>query len=81
MSPCRCLLKDIRKDDILQAIRDLTAALPEAFRCDESLYENRLSVCRECSSLLDGLCLKCGCYVEYRCAHLKMHCPDVPSRW
>lgn len=39
------------------------------------LYERRLSVCKECERLLDGMCNACGCYVELRAAIDHNKCP------
>lgn len=41
----------------------------------QSIYENRLAVCRDCDYLEAGTCLACGCYVELRAAVKKNKCP------
>ena len=44
-------------------------------KASEELYEERLSVCKECDMLLTGMCRSCGCYVELRAAVTKNYCP------
>ncbi len=39
------------------------------------LYETRLSLCKECDLLLDGMCRACGCFVELRATMKKNSCP------
>lgn len=52
-------------------IRDLD----EALKVEEPLYEERLSLCRKCDLLADGMCRTCGCYVELRAVMKKNSCP------
>ena len=77
----RCLLEDIHEDQLLETIRDMIQSLPQDLKVSEVSYRSRLSLCRACDHLLSGMCLKCGCYVELRCAYLNRHCPDIPSQW
>ena len=44
-------------------------------------YEERLRICTECDSLMNGMCGVCGCYVEMRAAVKTHYCPDVKKRW
>ena len=48
-------------------------------KCGE--YERRLSICKECDRLLDGMCTVCGCYVEMRAAVTTNCCPAVRAKW
>lgn len=80
--PCtRCLLAEIDPDGVYKSIRELTAALPDDVKAPPDIYEKRLSACRECSALRDGMCSICGCFVEYRAANIKQVCPSVPAKW
>ena len=76
----RCLLHEAAEEDILAAIREKIATIPEMERAEESLYQTRLEACRTCDQLLSGMCLKCGCYVEFRAAFRRMKCPNVRER-
>ena len=80
--PCKkCLLAEAGQADISAEIERLKAALPEGERASVPEYEKRLSRCRECESLSEGMCIKCGCFVELRAAKAKSCCPDVPAKW
>lgn len=54
---------------------------PEEKRVSEEIYRNRLEICRKCEELINGMCRKCGCYVELRALKKKISCPYVPSKW
>lgn len=63
---------------------DLTAYIERfdiSMRVSDDEFEKRLAICKECSHLVSGTCLKCGCYVELRAAIKKNHCADTPRRW
>lgn len=77
----KCLLKDMDKDEYFKNIYDYISNIDEELKVDDSEYERRLSVCKECDNLLDGMCRKCGCYVELRAAMKKNYCPDVHKHW
>ena len=42
--------------------------LDEEIKADEETYEKRLSICKTCDYLSDGMCRACGCFVELRAA-------------
>ena len=78
----RCLLEDLPSGAALAAtVREWIDQLPPERRAPEELRQRRLSACRSCHSLADGLCALCGCYVEFRAAKLSSRCPDLPDRW
>lgn len=78
--PCRrCLTRDMDQGEYFKNLHTYIANLDEDIRTDEALYEKRLSLCRECDRLLDGMCRACGCFVELRAAIGKNVCPY--SRW
>ncbi len=49
--------------------------LDDELKVEEPLYEERLSQCKECNLLADGMCRACGCYVELRAVMKKNGCP------
>lgn len=81
MSPCRCLLKDTPEKELLQNIREYISGLDEEVKADEEVYQKRLSVCESCDKLMNGVCLKCGCYVEMRAAVRNNRCPSEKKYW
>lgn len=56
-------------------------SIPQEQKADEQVYQARLSVCRRCDALNDGMCSKCGCFVEARAAKKRMNCPDEKDKW
>ena len=81
MKECkRCLLREAAENDTFEAIREKIDALSHTEKADDALYQQRLDACRECEFLLSGVCMKCGCYVEFRAAFQKMKCPNAAAR-
>lgn len=81
MAECkRCLLHKTAEKDILESIKERIDKLPKNEKADSELYSKRLSECQNCDNLISGVCMKCGCYVEFRAAFKKNKCPDVRSR-
>lgn len=81
LRPCRkCLLRDMKgQEEYFRSLREYIENLDMDIRASGPLYEDRIHVCRECGMLLEGMCRRCGCYVELRAAVLKNHCPD--EKW
>ena len=81
MAECkRCLLHEAAEEDTLRSIRERIDKLSEKEKAPDDLYEKRLSECKNCDHLISGVCMKCGCYVEFRAAFKKNNCPDVKDR-
>lgn len=81
MSPCRCLLKQAGEEELLKNIREYIDNLSEDIKAEEELYKKRLSICTDCGKLLNGICGKCGCYVEMRAAVKSNRCPSENRYW
>lgn len=81
LRPCRkCLIRDMKgQEAYFRSLREYIENLDMDIRVSDSLYEERLHVCKECGMLLEGMCRRCGCYVELRAAVLKNHCPG--EKW
>ena len=81
MQECKkCLLYESAEGDILSDIKEKISKLPDDDKVSEEEYEKRLSFCKDCDNLISGVCMKCGCYVEFRAAFKKQKCPDVKDR-
>lgn len=79
---CRkCLLRDMDKDEYFQSLQEYIDNIEDEIKTPADEYERRLSVCKECERLLDGMCAVCGCYVELRAAVAKHQCPAVKPLW
>ena len=54
----RCLLRDmIEAGDSMEMIEKYRAAIKEADRVTEEVYESRLAVCQDCEKLNAGTCI------------------------
>ncbi len=81
MAECkRCLLREMAEEDVLESIITRIDKLSPKEKSDDELYAKRLNECKNCEHLISGVCMKCGCYVEFRAAFKKNHCPNVKDR-
>ena len=69
------------RSEYFRNMYDYIARIPAEEKVSEEEYERRLSVCKQCGSLLDGMCRICGCYVEMRAAMRIRGCPQTPDHW
>jgi hypothetical protein len=72
----RCLLEDMREEELFQNLREIIDAIPAESKSPDDLYMKRLEICRACDRLINGMCMLCGCYVELRAASIARRCPD-----
>jgi hypothetical protein len=43
---------------------------------DDNVYNKRLEICAACESCVDGtMCMKCGCFVQFRALSALRNCP------
>lgn len=76
----KCLTRDmIGQDEYFRSLQEYIANLDIDIKAEETLYEDRLNVCKECDMLLEAMCRSCGCYVELRAALTKNKCPK--GKW
>ena len=81
MEECkRCLLHEAAEEDTLKSIKERIDKLTEKEKAADELYYQRLNECKNCDNLIAGVCMKCGCYVEFRAAFKNQKCPDVKNR-
>lgn len=69
------------KDEFFNELSQYIKNYPKEKRVSQKVYERRLKICKECDELINGMCRKCGCYVELRALKQKTLCPSVPSKW
>lgn len=77
----RCLLLQSGDSYNYELIQTYIAKIKPADKCDDVLYSQRLEICKSCYQLVNGTCLKCGCYVEFRAAFAAKHCPKSKAIW
>ena len=76
----RCLLRQAAEDDTFQDIQTQIDKIDPREKAKDDLYRQRLDACTNCDHLISGVCMKCGCYVEFRAAFKNMKCPNVKDR-
>ena len=80
--PClRCLLAELDGDAYALSLIEYIKKVPEDKRVDETVYQRRLALCRECDKLINGMCTECGCYVELRALKPASDCASPVKRW
>ncbi len=78
---CRkCLIQDM-PSEYFETMREYIRHLDPEIKTEQREYERRLALCRECESLMEGMCRICGCYVEMRAAIRARRCPGTEKRW
>ena len=68
------------EEDVLESITTRIDKLKPSEKADNELYTKRLNKCKSCENLISGVCMKCGCYVEFRAAFKKQNCPNTKDR-
>ena len=80
--PClKCLLADMDLDEYTQKVLEYAKNLPEFERTDDVTYNYRLKLCKQCDELANGICAKCGCFVELRAAKRNSCCASENKLW
>lgn len=69
------------EDEYFVNLRDYIDRIDEDLKVSEETYEKRLEACKECDYLLNGMCTKCGCYVELRAVMKKNSCAATSKKW
>lgn len=64
----QCLLREMDQEAYMENLYAYIERLDEDIKTDKALYEERLSVCKTCNYLTEGMCRACGCFVELRAA-------------
>lgn len=77
----RCLLSELNDNELVKNISELIELIPDEKKTEPVIYNKRLSLCRECDMLINGMCRECGCYVELRAIKKNMICPAVKPKW
>ena len=52
----RCLLKDMDTQEYYRTVSEYVESLDESLRASKEEYGRRLSLCRECDCLINGMC-------------------------
>lgn len=77
----RCLVYEMAEAESYKSMYHYIEQLEDTIRTEEAIYQSRLLVCKECDSLLNGMCRVCGCFVEMRAAVKTNYCPSIERKW
>jgi len=77
----RCLLKDLSDTDYFRSVYEYIENIPPEQKAPQDVYEQRLSLCRNCDHLVNGMCELCGCFVEVRAAKRNQYCAKSKTIW
>ncbi len=78
----KCLLLEAGERKSFETVKDYIQNLDTDLKVDDLQYKKRLSRCLSCDSLISGMCIKCGCYVEIRAALKNKSCADYDDmKW
>ena len=77
----RCLIDELDYDDTYEDIKRYIEEFPQEKRVSGEEYSERLRICRECDELENGICRKCGCFVELRALKIGMYCASEDKKW
>lgn len=73
---CRkCLTAEMDEAAYFENLHTYVANLDEDVKVSRTVYEERLTLCKNCDLLADGMCRACGCFVELRAVMWKNACP------
>lgn len=79
---CRkCLLREMDEEAYFENMFAYIRNLPKEDKVSDEVYEARLTHCKNCDDLLNGMCRICGCYVEMRAAMKVRSCPGYDPKW
>lgn len=80
--PCiPCLLRDMDAEEEYKKLKIYLDSFDKDIRVSDVEYEERLAKCRQCGNLREGICGKCGCFVEARALRKLGTCPHEEPRW
>lgn len=77
----RCLIDELDYDETYEDIKRYINEFPKEKRVSGEVYSERLRICRECDELENGICRKCGCFVELRALKNGMYCASEDKKW
>ncbi|MDS0524677.1 DUF6171 family protein [Clostridium sp. SHJSY1] len=77
----RCLIQDSINNKYYKTVLEYINSLDASIKTDDTTYKLRLSLCKECDFLINGICNQCGCFVEIRACKKDNYCPNINSKW
>lgn len=69
------------EQEAYQSLYTYISQIDAELKVNDEIYKRRLQYCRECDSLLNGMCRICGCFVEMRAVMKKNSCPGTNAKW
>ncbi len=71
----KCLIREMNQSELHRNMYTYIQLLDEDIKASSEIYEKRLTTCKNCDRLIEGMCNACGCYVEMRAAIKVRRCP------
>lgn len=63
-----------------EGVKSYLETIDSSLKVSPEVYKKRLEYCKNCDSLIAGMCIKCGCYCELRAALKNKACADYDNR-
>jgi len=76
----RCKAFEQDEEHLLSSLTEYIESLDKDTKVSQELYEKRLTACESCSSLGNGLCRFCGCFVMVRAIKKTIICPHPEGK-
>ena len=79
-----CILCEIweqSSEELHRIVDEYVASIPQEQKASPDCYEQRLTICRDCSHMHGGMCGVCGCFVQARAVKAAQHCPKPYQYW
>lgn len=77
----QCLLKEMSEHTYFKNLYEYIDGINADIKTSDEEYERRLSLCKSCENLMNGMCRVCGCFVELRAVIRNNYCPDKIRHW
>ena len=74
-------MDEVLSEDEYKSMKEYISSIDDYIKTGSEEYESRLKLCRNCESLVNGMCKLCGCFVEIRAAVNKNYCPSTKKYW
>lgn len=74
-------MDELDYDETYEDIKRYISDFPKEKRASDEVYSERLGKCKACEELENGICRKCGCFVELRALKKEMYCASEEKKW
>lgn len=68
-------------DEYINSLGEYIKSYSADDRVSDEVYSARLEICKECNQLINGMCAKCGCFVQLRALKKNAKCAGEEKYW